>query len=165
MAARFIKESDVLQAMRMTRQGSGSSEGKKSRTDRKTNVVQSSDTPNRNRNNDSGGRWSDNRKGGDRRSYDRRDSYQREDSRRDYPRREEPRKERPQKPEPKPQPKWTPFNRARAEILQEIKGKPFYQPPKPMLTSLEHRSLHKNWEFHKTHGHNIEDCMSFKYFL
>ena len=53
MAARFIKESDVLQAMRMTRQGPESSEGKKPWTDRHANVVQSSNNTSYGRNNDS----------------------------------------------------------------------------------------------------------------
>ena len=164
MAARFIKESDVLQAMRMTRQDPDSSEGKRPRTDRQANIVQSSNT-NYSRNHDSGRGRSDNRRSEDRRNNDRRDSHRNGDARRDYPRREEPRNDKPFRPEPKPEPKWTPLNRTRAEILREIKGKPFYQPPKPMLTSPERRSTQKNCEFHETHGHDTEECLSLKYFL
>ena len=34
-----------------------------------------------------------------------------------------------------------------------------------MLTSPEHRSIHKNCKFYETHGHNTKDCLSLKYFL
>ena len=73
--------------------------------------------------------------------------------------------DRPPRPKPKPEPRWTPLNNARSEVLREIKGKPFYKPQKPMLTSPEHRFIHKNYEFHETHGHNTEECLSLKYFL
>ena len=42
--------------------------------------------------------------------------------------------------EPRPEPEWTPLNQTRAEILKEVKGKPFYYPPKPMLAPPESRS-------------------------
>ncbi|XP_074328432.1 uncharacterized protein LOC141666341 [Apium graveolens] len=42
------------------------------------------------------------------------------------------RKPKPKK-EPKLEPEWTPLNRPRADILREVKGKPFYYPPEAVV--------------------------------
>ena len=111
MAARFIKETDVLQAMRMTRQGNlsnknsedrqkgGYHQDKRFKQAQQTNFIQNSPTPQKQAN----GSGSKSDPGPVR-----------------TPR------------EPRPEPEWTPLNKTRVEILQEIRDKPFYYPPKPM---------------------------------
>ncbi|KAL8133345.1 hypothetical protein AgCh_008706 [Apium graveolens] len=69
------------------------------------------------------------------------------------------------KREPKPEPEWTTLNRSRADILKEVKGKPFYYPPKPLLAPPENRSRDKHYGYHEDHGHTNEDCFSFKIFI
>ena len=124
------------------KQGTRTIYGKRVQTDRQANVVQNSETSNQSRNNNSRGRINDYRRNSDRRDNDRRGSYRREDSRRDYLRRYNPKEERPMKSEPRPDgPHWIPLNRLRADILKEVKGKPFFQPPKLMLTGLDHLSI------------------------
>ncbi|XP_074361012.1 uncharacterized protein LOC141701219 [Apium graveolens] len=49
------------------------------------------------------------------------------------------------KREPKPEPEWTPLNRPRADILREVKGKPFYYPPKPLLAPRGNRARDKHY--------------------
>ncbi|KAL8131254.1 hypothetical protein AgCh_007253 [Apium graveolens] len=69
------------------------------------------------------------------------------------------------KKEPKPEPEWTPLNRPRADILREVKGKPFYYPPKPLLASPENRARDKHCGYHGDHGHTTENCFSLKMFI
>lgn len=69
------------------------------------------------------------------------------------------------KSEPKPEPEWTPLSRTREEILAEIKDKPFFIPPKPMQAPLDKRATNKHYEYHETHDHNTEYCISLKYFI
>ncbi|KAL8133706.1 hypothetical protein AgCh_008952 [Apium graveolens] len=120
MAARFIKETDVLQAMRMTRNGGNMN---KSSDDRPKGVT-----------------------------------IRRKKSKSDPG---PPRQQR----EPRQEPEWTQLNRTREEILKEIKGKPFYYPPKPMQTPPESRPYNRQCDYHKTHGHKTENCLSLKYFI
>ncbi|KAK1383956.1 hypothetical protein POM88_021691 [Heracleum sosnowskyi] len=145
MAARFIKETDVLQAMRMTKQGISPTriqdppknnfnhQDKKFKLNRQSNYIQSSQlafptsTPNSNQSVEPG----------------------------------QPK----QKLEPRPEPNWTPHNRDRADILKEVRDKPFYYPPKPMATGPENRSVHKHCDYHETHGHTTENCLSLKFFV
>ncbi|XP_074323142.1 uncharacterized protein LOC141660080 [Apium graveolens] len=74
------------------------------------------------------------------------------------------RKPKPKK-EPKPEPEWTPLNRPRADILREVKGKPFYYPPKPLLAPPGNRARDKHCGYHEDHGHTTENCFSFKMFI
>ncbi|XP_074355838.1 uncharacterized protein LOC141695497 [Apium graveolens] len=67
--------------------------------------------------------------------------------------------------EPKQEPDWTPLNMVREEILKEIKDKPFYYPPKPMQTPPESRPYNRQCDYHETHGHKKENCLSLKYFI
>ncbi|XP_074326966.1 uncharacterized protein LOC141664905 [Apium graveolens] len=69
------------------------------------------------------------------------------------------------KREPKPEPEWTPLNRPRDDILREVKGKPFYYPPKPLLAPPENRARDKHCGYHEDHGHTMENCFSFKMFI
>ncbi|XP_074327075.1 uncharacterized protein LOC141665018 [Apium graveolens] len=69
------------------------------------------------------------------------------------------------KREPKPKPEWTPLNRPRADILREVKGKPFYYPPKPLLAPPENRARDKHCGYHEDHGHTTENCFSLKMFI
>ncbi|XP_074373594.1 uncharacterized protein LOC141713934 [Apium graveolens] len=66
------------------------------------------------------------------------------------------------KREPKSEPEWTPLNRPRADILREVKGKPFYYPPKPLLAPPENRAGEKYCGYHEDHGHTTENCFSLK---
>ncbi|XP_074336672.1 uncharacterized protein LOC141673838 [Apium graveolens] len=66
------------------------------------------------------------------------------------------------KREPKPEPKWTPL---RADILREVKGKPFYYPPKPIPAPPENRARDKYCGYHEDHGHITENCFSLKMFI
>ncbi|XP_074352419.1 uncharacterized protein LOC141691579 [Apium graveolens] len=65
--------------------------------------------------------------------------------------------------EPKPEPEWTPLNRPRADILQEVKGRSFY--PKPLLAPPENRARDKHGGYHEDHGHTTENCFSLKMFI
>lgn len=145
MATRFIKETDVLQAMRMTQQGGSRSkqndgqardyhQDKKFKPERQTNFIQGSGSQ---KSNNSGSRSGSKNDAGT------------------------PRATR----EPKPEPEWTPLNRPRAEILKKVRDKPFYYPPKPMQTPPESRSLGRHCDYHETHGHKTENCLSLKYFI
>ncbi|XP_074324377.1 uncharacterized protein LOC141661293 [Apium graveolens] len=69
------------------------------------------------------------------------------------------------KKEPKPEPEWTPLNRPRADILHEVKGKPFYYPLKPLLAPPENRARDKHCGYHEDHGHTTENCFSLKMFI
>nr|XP_017250520.1 PREDICTED: uncharacterized protein LOC108221132 [Daucus carota subsp. sativus] len=144
MAAKFIKETDVLQAMRMTRQGSSRGkqvedrprkeyhQDKKFKPDRQTNFIQQSGS--------------------------KRTSQQGSGSRSDPGPNKATR-------EPKPEPEWTPLNRSREDILKEVRDKPFYYPPKPMQTPPESRPTNRHCDYHGTHGHKTENCISLKYFI
>ncbi|XP_063938044.1 uncharacterized protein LOC135147920 [Daucus carota subsp. sativus] len=144
MAAKFIKETDVLQAMRMTRQGSSKGkqvedkprkeyhQDKKFKPDRQTNFIQHSGS--------------------------RRTSQPGPGSRSD------PGPNRPAR-EPKPEPEWTPLNRSREDILKEVRDKPFYYAPKPMQTPPESRPANRHCDYHGTHSHKTENCISLKYFI
>ncbi|XP_074356670.1 uncharacterized protein LOC141696429 [Apium graveolens] len=67
--------------------------------------------------------------------------------------------------EPRQEPEWTPLNRTREKILKEVKGKPFYYPPKPMQTPPESGPYNRQCDYHETHGHKTENCLSLKYFI
>ncbi|XP_074346318.1 uncharacterized protein LOC141685091 [Apium graveolens] len=67
--------------------------------------------------------------------------------------------------EPKQEPDWTPLNMIREEILKEVKDKPLYYPPKPMQTPPESRPYNRQCDYHVTHGHKTENCLSLKYFI
>ncbi|XP_074336345.1 uncharacterized protein LOC141673495 [Apium graveolens] len=69
------------------------------------------------------------------------------------------------KREPKPKPEWTPLNRPQADILREVKGKPFYYPPKPLLAPPENRARDKHCGYHEDYGHTTENCFSLKMFI
>ncbi|XP_074377177.1 uncharacterized protein LOC141718696 [Apium graveolens] len=69
------------------------------------------------------------------------------------------------KREPKPEPEWTPLNRPWDDILREVKGKPFYYPPKPLLAPPGNRARDKHCGYHEGHGHTTENCFSFKIFI
>lgn len=71
----------------------------------------------------------------------------------------------PQRPDRRPEPEWTKFTLPRATILREIRGKPFYLPPAPMHSSPEDRPKEKHCDYHETHGHYTDNCLSLKYFL
>ncbi|XP_074352616.1 uncharacterized protein LOC141691757 [Apium graveolens] len=51
------------------------------------------------------------------------------------------------------------------EILKEVKDKPLYYPPKPMQSPLESRPYDRQCDYHETHGHKTENCLSLKYFI
>ncbi|XP_074351442.1 uncharacterized protein LOC141690550 [Apium graveolens] len=53
----------------------------------------------------------------------------------------------------------------REEILKEVKDKPFYYPPKPIQTPPESRPYNRQCDYHETHGHKTENCLSLKYFI
>ncbi|XP_074323243.1 uncharacterized protein LOC141660178 [Apium graveolens] len=69
------------------------------------------------------------------------------------------------KREPKPEPEWTPLNRPRADILCEVKGKPFYYPPKPLLAPPENRARDKHCGYLEDYGHTTKNCFSLKMFI
>ena len=69
------------------------------------------------------------------------------------------------KPPPKPNQEWTRFSRSTAVILQEIKGKPFFEKPRPMTTPITNRDQTKFCDYHEDVGHATNDCVAFKYFL
>ncbi|XP_074324002.1 uncharacterized protein LOC141660922 [Apium graveolens] len=54
---------------------------------------------------------------------------------------------------------------SRKEILKEVKNKHFYYPPKPMQTPPESRPYNRKCDYHETHGHKTENCLSLKYFI
>ncbi|XP_074336581.1 uncharacterized protein LOC141673738 [Apium graveolens] len=53
----------------------------------------------------------------------------------------------------------------REEILKVLKDKPFYYPPKPMQTPPESRPYNRQCDYHETHSHKTENCLSLKYFI
>ncbi|XP_074347888.1 uncharacterized protein LOC141686735 [Apium graveolens] len=53
----------------------------------------------------------------------------------------------------------------REEILKEVKDKPFYYPLKPIQTPPESRPYNRQCDYHETHGHKTENCLSLKYFI
>ncbi|XP_074378149.1 uncharacterized protein LOC141719669 [Apium graveolens] len=53
----------------------------------------------------------------------------------------------------------------REEILKEVKDKHFYYPPKPMQIPPESRPYNRQCDYHETHGHKTENCLSLKYFI
>ncbi|XP_074327940.1 uncharacterized protein LOC141665854 [Apium graveolens] len=69
------------------------------------------------------------------------------------------------KREPKPEPERTPLNRPRADILHEVKGKPFYYPPKPLLAPPENRVRDKHCGYQEDNGHITKNCFSLKMFI
>ncbi|XP_074327260.1 uncharacterized protein LOC141665179 [Apium graveolens] len=66
------------------------------------------------------------------------------------------------KREPKPEPEWTPLNRPRSDSLRDVKGKPFYYPPKLLLAPPEKRAWDKHCGYYEDHGHKIDNCFSLK---
>ncbi|XP_074356856.1 uncharacterized protein LOC141696637 [Apium graveolens] len=144
IAARFIKEIDVLQEMRMTQNGGS---GSKNVDDRPK-----------------GGYLQDKKFKQNQQSQERQTTpvFQRlgpkQESNSDPGPAEQPR-------EPKHEMDWTPLNMTREEILKEVKDKPFYYPPKPMQTPTERRPYNRQYDYHETHGHKTENCLSFKYFI
>ncbi|XP_074356732.1 uncharacterized protein LOC141696497 [Apium graveolens] len=69
------------------------------------------------------------------------------------------------KREPEPEPEWTPLNRSRADILREVKGKPFYYLSKPLLAPPENRAQDKHCRYHEDHGHTTKNYFSMKMFI
>ncbi|XP_074336339.1 uncharacterized protein LOC141673488 [Apium graveolens] len=69
------------------------------------------------------------------------------------------------KNERKPKAKREPKLEPRADILREVKGKPFYYPPKPLLAPPENRAQDKHCGYHEDHGHTTENCFSLKMFI
>ncbi|XP_074342525.1 uncharacterized protein LOC141680113 [Apium graveolens] len=53
----------------------------------------------------------------------------------------------------------------REKILKEVKEKPFYYPPKPMKTPPKSRPYNRQCDYHETHSHKTENCLSLKYFI
>ncbi|XP_074328008.1 uncharacterized protein LOC141665921 [Apium graveolens] len=53
----------------------------------------------------------------------------------------------------------------REEILKEVKDKPFYYPLNPMQTLPENRPYNRQCDYHETHDHKTENCLSLKYFI
>ncbi|KAL8125255.1 hypothetical protein AgCh_012802 [Apium graveolens] len=144
MAAKFIKETDVLQAMKMTRNGGSRSKN----TD---------DRP-------KGGYHQDKKFKQSNQSQEKQTTpvFQilgpKQESNSDPGPAKQPR-------EPKQEPDRTPLNMTREEILKEVKDKPFYYPPKPMQTPPERRPYNRQCDYHETHGHKTENCLSLKYFI
>nr|GEX75109.1 reverse transcriptase domain-containing protein [Tanacetum cinerariifolium] len=54
----------------------------------------------------------------------------------------------------------TPFTRTPKEILAAEAGK--FQPPPPMMTPIEKRSINKFCDFHNDKGHSTDECMQLK---
>ena len=54
---------------------------------------------------------------------------------------------------------------SRADILREIKGKPFFRAPVPLRAPAEVRDTTKHCDYHETHGHTTDSCISLKYLL
>ncbi|XP_074371874.1 uncharacterized protein LOC141712728 [Apium graveolens] len=144
MASRFIKEIYVLQAMRMTRNGGSRSKN----TD---------DRP-------KGGYHQDKKFKQNQQSQERKTTpvFQRLGPKHEL--KSDPGPEK-QPREPKQEPDWTPLNMTREENLKEVKDKPFYYPPKPMQTPPESRPYNRQCDYHETHGHKTENCLSLKYFI
>ncbi|XP_074324007.1 uncharacterized protein LOC141660928 [Apium graveolens] len=144
MAARFIKETDVLQAMRMTR----------NRGSRSKNT---DDRP-------KGGYHQDKKFKQSNQSQERQANpvFQRLGPKQESNSDPGPVK---QAREPKQEPDWTPLSMTREEILKEVKDKPFYYPLKPMQTPPESRPYNRQCDYHETHGHKTENCLSLKYFI
>ncbi|XP_074377169.1 uncharacterized protein LOC141718688 [Apium graveolens] len=144
MAARFIKETDVLQAMRMTRNGGSRSKN----TDDRPKGAYHQDKK-FNQNNQSQERQAN-------------PVFQRLGPKQESNIDPGPVK---QAREPKQEPDWTPLKRTREEILKEVKNKPFYFPPKPMQTPPESRPYNRQCDYHETYVHKTENCLSLKYFI
>ncbi|XP_074374724.1 uncharacterized protein LOC141715142 [Apium graveolens] len=144
VASRFIKETDVLQAMRMTQSGGSRSKN-------------SDDRP-------KGGYHQDKKFKQNQKNQERQTTpvFQRlgpkPESKSDPGPAKQPR-------EPKQEPDWTPLNMTREKILKEVKDKPFYYPPKPMQTPPESRPYNRQCNYHEAHGHKTENCLSLKYFI
>ncbi|XP_074347246.1 uncharacterized protein LOC141686087 [Apium graveolens] len=143
-AVRFIKETDVLQAMRMTRSGGSRSKN------------------------------SDNRPKGGYHQEKKFKKNQQIQERQTTPvfQRLGPKPESKSNPgpanqhrEPKQEPDWTPLNMTREEIVKEVKDKPLYYPLKPMQTPPESRPYNRQCDYHETHGQKTENCLSLKYFI
>ncbi|XP_074359720.1 uncharacterized protein LOC141699792 [Apium graveolens] len=144
MAARFIKETDVLQEMRMTRNGGS-----------------------RSKNTDDQPKWGYHQ---DKKFKQSNQGQERQTTpvfQRLGPKKESSSDPGPAKQlrEPKQEPDWTPLNMTREEILKKVKDKPFYYPPKPMQTPPESRPYNRQCDYHETHGHKTENCLSLKYFI
>nr|GEV03748.1 hypothetical protein [Tanacetum cinerariifolium] len=56
--------------------------------------------------------------------------------------------------------RFTPFIRTPKEILAAEAGK--FQPPPPMVTPVEKRSINKFCDFHNDKGHSTDECMQLK---
>ncbi|XP_074351327.1 uncharacterized protein LOC141690421 [Apium graveolens] len=144
MASRFIKETDVLQAMRMTRNGGSRSKN----TDDQPKGVYHHNKKFKQSN----------------QSQEKQTTpvFQRlgpkQESNSDPGPAKQPR-------EPKQERDWTPLNMTREEILKEVKEKPFYYPTKPMQTPPESRPYNRQCDYHETRGHKTENCLSLKYFI
>ncbi|KAK1388461.1 hypothetical protein POM88_016639 [Heracleum sosnowskyi] len=65
----------------------------------------------------------------------------------------------------KPNQEWTRFNRSTPVILQEIKGKLFFEKPRPMTAPITSRDQTKFCDYYEDVGHATNDCVSFNYFL
>lgn len=68
-----------------------------------------------------------------------------------YDDREKDRRSRPLR-DPKPDRDWTPLNRSLLEIIKEVKGKPYYYPPKPLLALPENHPRDKHCSYHEKAG-------------
>ncbi|XP_074346755.1 uncharacterized protein LOC141685557 [Apium graveolens] len=144
MAARFIKETDVLQAIRMTQIGGSRSKN-------------SDDRP-------KGGYHQDKKFKQIQQNQERQTTpvFQRLGPKSESKSDPGPTK---QSREPKHEPDWTSLNMTREEILKEVKDKPLYYPLKPMQTPPERRPYNRQCDYHKTHGHKTENYLSLKYFI
>ncbi|KAG8639631.1 hypothetical protein MANES_14G158232v8 [Manihot esculenta] len=50
------------------------------------------------------------------------------------------------------------LNMSRAEVLMAVQDKDFIQRPKPMKVEANRRDLDKYCQYHRTHGHDTNDC-------
>ncbi|XP_043812711.1 uncharacterized protein LOC122723679 [Manihot esculenta] len=65
--------------------------------------------------------------------------------------------------EQNPLPPWvleksTSLNASRAEVLMAVQDKEFLQWPKPMRTEADQRNPDKYCQYHRTHGHDTNNC-------
>ncbi|XP_021630739.1 uncharacterized protein LOC110628402 [Manihot esculenta] len=65
--------------------------------------------------------------------------------------------------EQRPPPPWvpeaiTPLNASRAEVLVAVQDKELLQWPKPMRAEASQRDPDKYCQYHRTHGHDTNDC-------
>ncbi|XP_074351414.1 uncharacterized protein LOC141690520 [Apium graveolens] len=144
MAARFIKEIDMLQAMRMSRNGGSRSKN-------------TYDRP-------KGGYHQDKKFKQNQKSQERQiiTIFQRLGPKQESNSDPGPMK---QPWEPKQEPEWTPLNMNREEILKVVKDKHFYYPLKAMQTPPESRPYNRQCDYHETRGHKTKNCLSLKYFI